>query len=61
MDRPTFETLELDALLKLLARHVQTPLGRSLALSLQPAVDRSAIDRDLDFTGECERFLESGR
>jgi DNA mismatch repair protein MutS2 len=61
MDRPTFETLELDALLKLLARHVQTPLGRSLALSLQPAVDRSAIDRDLDFTGECERFLESGQ
>jgi len=61
MDRSTFETLELDALLRLLARHVQTPPGSSLALGLQPAADRSTIDRDLEFTGECIRFLDSGR
>ncbi len=60
MDRHTFEILELDQLLELLARHVQTPMGRSSALGLRPRTQSTAIDRALDLTAECVRFLDSG-
>ncbi len=60
MDRQTLATLELDALLNLLARHVQTPLGRRLALALEPVADRTAVAHALDFTSECSRFLAAG-
>ncbi len=61
MDTHTFETLELGALLDLLARHVQTPLGRGRALSLKPTNDRTAIDRALDLTSECVHFADTGQ
>lgn len=61
MEQHTFETLELGALLDLLARHVQTPLGRGRALGLKPTNDRTAIDRALDLSTECVRFLDTGQ
>jgi DNA mismatch repair protein MutS2 len=61
MEQHTFETLELGALLDLLARHMQTPLGRSRALSLKPTNDRTAIDRGLNLTTECVHFLDAGQ
>ena len=36
MDDRTFETLELGSLVELLARHVQTALGKRRALGLRP-------------------------
>ncbi len=60
MDKQTLATLELDGLLNLLARHVQTPLGRRLALALEPVPERAAVAHALDFTSECARFLEAG-
>jgi DNA mismatch repair protein MutS2 len=61
MDRHTFEMLELGALLELLVRHVQTPLGRNSVLSLTPTTERAIIERSLDFTSECVAFLDSGQ
>jgi len=61
MDQHTFDTLELQALLDLLARHVSTPLGRARALNLRPSKDRSAIERALSLTTECVRYLEAGQ
>jgi len=61
MNQRTLDTLEHGALLALLARHVQTPLGRSRVMSLRPVWDRSAIDRALAMTSECAAFLDSGR
>jgi DNA mismatch repair protein MutS2 len=60
MDERTFETLELESLLKLLARHVQTELGRQKSLALRPAADGTAVRLALEFTTECSRFLKSG-
>ncbi|HKQ09393.1 MAG TPA: endonuclease MutS2 [Blastocatellia bacterium] len=60
MDERTFKTLELDALVALLARHVQTPLGRKRALALLPISDAAAINQALDLTTECADYLSSG-
>jgi DNA mismatch repair protein MutS2 len=61
MDQHTFETLELSALLDLLARHVQTPIGRRRVLYLRPTANRATIDGSLNLTTECVQFLDSGR
>ena len=60
MDERTFKTLELDSLVAMLARHVQSPLGRKLALALLPSNDRSRINRELDRTTECVDYFETG-
>jgi len=60
MDSHTLATLEFGALLDLLLRHVQTPLGHKQVMGLRPLVDRTAIDRNLDLTSECVHFLNSG-
>jgi DNA mismatch repair protein MutS2 len=60
MDERTFTTLDLEALLALLARHVQTPLGRRRALALLPSTDREQIIIDLDRTTECTHYLATG-
>ncbi|HKA21050.1 MAG TPA: Smr/MutS family protein [Blastocatellia bacterium] len=60
MDDRTFKTLDLEALVALLARHVQTPLGRKRALSLLPSTDRDQITIDLDRTTECANYLVTG-
>jgi DNA mismatch repair protein MutS2 len=60
MDDRTFKTLELDALIALLARHVQTPLGRKRALALVPMTDRVAINHALDLTTECVDYFTTG-
>lgn len=62
MREQTFETLEYDALRDQLARHVQSPLGRALALALEPSIDRARILRDLGRTSQAAQFLaERGR
>ncbi len=61
MDERTFETLELQALVELLARHVHSPLGRKRALGLRPSTDSKDIDHALDLTTECALYLGSGQ
>lgn len=60
MDERTFKTLELEALVNLLARHVQTPLGRKRALALAPMIDREMVNHQLDLTTECAGYLTTG-
>jgi DNA mismatch repair protein MutS2 len=60
MNERTFQTLELDVLLGLLARHVQTPLGRKRALALSPSTDRRWIEQELRRTTECVDYLTTG-
>jgi DNA mismatch repair protein MutS2 len=60
MDERTFKTLELDSLVAMLARHVQSPLGRKLALALLPSNDLNQINRELDRTTECADYMETG-
>ncbi len=60
MDERTFTTLELDSLKELLARHVQSPLGRGRVVELRPSVDEPEIDRALDLTSECAEYLSTG-
>jgi DNA mismatch repair protein MutS2 len=60
MNERTFQTLELDSLLQLLARHVQTPLGRKRATELLPSTDRNWIDRELQRTTEGVDYLITG-
>jgi len=60
MDERTFKTLELDALVNLLARHVQTPLGRRRARALAPMADRERVNHELDLTTECAGYLTTG-
>jgi DNA mismatch repair protein MutS2 len=60
MDERTYKTLELDALVNLLARHVQTPLGRKRAVALLPSTDRVYINRELDVTTECADYVATG-
>ena len=60
MDERTFKTLDLESLVALLARHVQTPLGRKRALALLPSTDREQIIIDLDRTTECANYLATG-
>ncbi len=60
MDERTFKTLDLEALVALLARHVQTPLGRKRVLALVPSTDRDHINCELDRTTECAGYLATG-
>ncbi len=61
MDERTFKTLDLRDLIELAARHLQTKPGRLRMLSLQPSTSRSNIIKDLEITGECLSFLNTGR
>ncbi len=61
MNQQAYETLELDQLLDLLARHVQTPIGRSRALHLRAVTDSGTLNHALDLTTECVHFLDSGQ
>ncbi len=60
MDERTFKTLELEALVNLLAGQVQSPLGRKRALTLLPSTDRDHINRELDTTTECVDYRAAG-
>jgi DNA mismatch repair protein MutS2 len=60
MDERTFKTLELDSLVRLLARHVQSPLGRRRALALTPSTDLDLINLELDRATECVDYLTTG-
>jgi DNA mismatch repair protein MutS2 len=59
MDNRTFETLELNALIELAARYVQTPPGRLRMLRLRPSTSRPEILSGLQMTGECITFLNT--
>ncbi|HXF38634.1 MAG TPA: Smr/MutS family protein [Blastocatellia bacterium] len=60
MDDRTLKTLEFDALVTLLARHVQSPLGRKRVAALLPSTDREHIIRELDRTTECADYVTTG-
>jgi DNA mismatch repair protein MutS2 len=60
MDARTLTTLDFESLIELLARHVQTPLGRKRATTLLPSSDRAHIDRELDRTTECVNYFSTG-
>ncbi|HSE36744.1 MAG TPA: endonuclease MutS2 [Blastocatellia bacterium] len=60
MDERTFKTLDLESLVELLARHVQTPLGRKRVSALAPSTDRDLINTELDRTTECAGYLATG-
>src|SRR5690242_9014421 len=60
MDTRTLTTLDFQSLIKLLARHVQTPLGRKRAMALLTSTDRAHIDRELDRTTECVNYFSTG-
>ncbi|MEK6300908.1 MAG: Smr/MutS family protein [Acidobacteriota bacterium] len=60
MNQRTFKTLELEALIDLLAGHVQSPLGRKRALALLPSTGHDHINRELDTTTECAGYLTTG-
>jgi len=60
MDQRSFEALELDALIDMLARYVQTPLGKRRALALRPSTDKKEILHALDMTTECVNYLAKG-
>jgi DNA mismatch repair protein MutS2 len=60
MDDRTLKTLEVAALVSLLARHVQSPLGRKRVMQIAPSTDRAAIDDELDRTTECVNYLSTG-
>ena len=60
MDDRTLKTLEFDALVRLLARHVQSPLGRKRVAALLPSTDHAHINRELDRTTECADYVTTG-
>ena len=60
MDERTFKTLDLEALIRLLSRHVHTPLGRKRVTALLPSTDRGHINGELDRTTECVNYLSTG-
>jgi DNA mismatch repair protein MutS2 len=60
MDERTFKTLELEALVRLLARHVQSPLGRGRVLALSPSTTGETIDRGQGRTTECVDYINTG-
>ncbi|HTY63266.1 MAG TPA: endonuclease MutS2 [Acidobacteriota bacterium] len=59
MDERTFETLELQELIELAARHVQTAPGKLRMLSLRPSASRFEVQRELEITGECVTYLNT--
>lgn len=60
MDERTFKSLELESLVALLTRHVQTPLGRKRVQALAPSTDRDLVNTELDQTSECAAYLATG-
>jgi DNA mismatch repair protein MutS2 len=60
MDERTFRTLDFESLVSLLARHVQTPLGRKRVIVLTPSGDRAHVNRELDRTTECVNYISTG-
>jgi DNA mismatch repair protein MutS2 len=55
-------TLEFDRIREVLAREAFTPLGRALALALEPAVEADEVRRRLSLTSEAAALLKaSGR
>lgn len=60
MNHETFKTLEVDLLLKLLERHARSPLGLRRVQALRPLTDLSEIERALDVTTECRKYLDAG-
>jgi len=60
MEARTLKTLDFKALVDLLARHVQTPLGRKRVTALAPSIDRASINSELDRTTECANYLLTG-
>ena len=60
MNERTLQALEVTELISLLARHVQTPLGRHRALALGPSTDAALLDVRLNRTTECAAYLASG-
>jgi DNA mismatch repair protein MutS2 len=60
MDERTLKTLDFESLVALLARHVQTPLGRKRAQALAPSTDRDLINGELDRTTECAGYVATG-
>jgi DNA mismatch repair protein MutS2 len=60
MDDRTLRTLEFAALVGLLARHVQSPLGRKRVMNIAPSTDRDAIDDELDRTTDCVNYMSTG-
>lgn len=55
----TFESLEYDALLALLAERTQTPSGRRLAEQLRPMTDAEEIRRQLRLVSDAVRYLSA--
>ncbi len=55
----TFESLEYDALLALLAERTQTPRGRHLAERLRPMTDPEEIRRQLRLVSDAVRYLSA--
>jgi len=55
----TFEALEYDALLALLAERTQTPPGRHLAERLRPMTDPEEIRRQLRLVSDAVRYLSA--
>ena len=60
MDERTLKTLDFESLVALLARHVQTPLGRKRAQALAPSTDRDLINAEIDRTTECAGYVGTG-
>jgi len=60
MDQRSFEALQLDALIDMLVRYVQTPLGKRRVLALRPSTDKKEILHALDMTTECVNYLAKG-
>lgn len=55
----TWESLEYDALVALLAERTQTPQGRRLAEQLRPMTDPEEIRRQLRLVGDAARYLSA--
>src|SRR5215831_17648120 len=60
MDDRTLNTLEFQSLVSLLARHVQTPQGRSSVEKTVPSVVLDLIRQELALTTECVNYRAAG-
>jgi DNA mismatch repair protein MutS2 len=58
MTPQTFEALEYESLKELLAGRTQTPMGKTLALGLQPSTEYNQIVRGLKLTGDCVKYFQ---
>ena len=57
MDEQTYNALEIESLIGLLAGYVQCPLGRARVQRISFSTDLAEIDRNLDLTTECRDHL----